>query len=1055
MKKLIYCAAALATLLFAGSCQRENLEPVGGPVTFTVTAPGDLDTRAYADGENVNEVHWAVYKTYEAPNALDGTDGPLAQGVVPMANKKASVELDLLQDQDYTILFWAQVKDAGHYNIGDLRQVSVVYNPLYGNDESRAAFFVRHDFNTETQQNYDVTLVRPFAQINLGTTEASLSPVQEGQTQGYTIDVQKSEMTVKGLAATFDLVEGQGKDESVPFTFTATPTPAKNGQALAVNGSNYHYVAMNYLLVPVQEKTVEVSYKITTDKGVIENTIGSVPVKENYRTNIIGNLLTSKTEFEIVVDENFNKPDVPVVSDGWAHVSGYDYTVNGDASEDALAQILAHADASAKAATKAAEELVVTIDLSGDVFWATGAGIGSTPLLPEDSPISAVVINGNGNTFTATGAGVGEIRLANGGKLTLNNLTIVDKSVSYAENSWEYGYLEMAGVLELNDCDVVNAIMIEGEKATFNGGSFNSNHDNEYAVWVSNGKAYFNGCSFTGARGLKTHEAYGSEVVEIVVDGCWFGPLSKKPGVAIGTMNAETSITIQNSKFSGCQAGDQNLYIYETDTDVTTFAFTQENNEVFGTQSEMLKSTLDNAATGATVQVPAGEYTFPASSIKEGMTLKCAEGTVFQGASSLNIKGATVEGATFSNAAGTVVTSTINGTFKDCVFEGSNALRWAYTGETCVFENCVISGDVYGIHFDGGAKNAIFRNCVISGFNAIAGDITSTFEGCTFKSNGKSSYNGINLWGAATMVDTEFVFDGSAANEWVDCIASDKSYSFTGCTINGGSPRNPAYIFSRNAGTKIVFDGVEYTYKAGDYYASSVEAYVTDAATFQAAVDANEANIVLMPGTYEGTVVMKSNVTVKGTEGAVVHCINLNGADNVTLENIAFDAAGAQISYDWKLTAKQYANIISGDKDHNSKKGSHNLVIDGCKFTGTFAKGGTAIAFTDYYRTSGFSGNVTVQNCTFDNEGAYYCIYGHYTGDSSNGHGDFVIKNNVFKTAFSQGLPVYLGRYASSTPVVVEGNAFETVTSLDNAVYVQDHSSYGVSISASNNTFAE
>ncbi|MBO5815692.1 MAG: hypothetical protein J6R30_06215 [Bacteroidales bacterium] len=312
MKKLIYCAAALATLLFAGSCQRENLEPVGGPVTFTVTAPGDLDTRAYADGENVNEVHWAVYKTYEAPNALDGTDGPLAQGVVPMANKKASVELDLLQDQEYTILFWAQVKDAGHYNIGDLREVSVVYNPLYGNDESRAAFFVRHDFNTETQQNYDVTLVRPFAQINLGTTEASLSPVQEGQTQGYTIDVQKSEMTVKGLAATFDLVKGQGKDESVPFTFNATPTPAKNGQALAVNGSNYHYVAMNYLLVPVQEKTVEVSYKITTDKGVIENTIGSVPVKENYRTNIIGNLLTSKTEFEIVVDEAFEANDYVV-----------------------------------------------------------------------------------------------------------------------------------------------------------------------------------------------------------------------------------------------------------------------------------------------------------------------------------------------------------------------------------------------------------------------------------------------------------------------------------------------------------------------------------------------------------------------------------------------------------------------------------------------------------------------------------------------------------------------------------------------------------------------
>ena len=293
-----------------------------GMVTFTVTAPGDLDTRAYADGENVNEVHYAVYKTNDGePNALnDSNSTPLAQGVVEMSNKRATLELDLLQDQYYTILFWAQVEGAGHYNVGDLRNVSVVYNPLYGNDESRAAFFLRHDFNTEKQQNYDVTLVRPFAQINLGTTVESLSPVQQGQTQGYTIDVQQSAMTVSGIASSFNLVNGQAADESVDFTFTSTPTPAKADEVLTVNGTNYHYVAMNYLLVPVQEKLVNVSYTITTDKGVVTNTITSVPVKENYRTNIIGNLLTSKTDFEIIVDEAFEANDY-VVEDQTSYVS--------------------------------------------------------------------------------------------------------------------------------------------------------------------------------------------------------------------------------------------------------------------------------------------------------------------------------------------------------------------------------------------------------------------------------------------------------------------------------------------------------------------------------------------------------------------------------------------------------------------------------------------------------------------------------------------------------------------------------------------------------------
>ena len=312
MKKLLYCAAALATLLFAASCQQEKLEPVGGPVTFTVTTPGGLDTRAIADGENVNEVHYAVYKTASGvANALDAAeDSPLAKGVVKMANKKATLELDLLQDQDYTILFWAQVSGKGYYDTSDLRQVKSVATTVAGNDEDRAAFFQRHDFNTSTKQNYDVTLYRPFAQLNLGTTLASLKPVQDGQTQGYEIAVLQSEVVVSGLSSTFDLTTGKALAGNETFTHQSADTPANTtGEYLVVNGINYHYVAMNYLFVPEEDKLVSVSYKITTDKGVVENSINNVPVKENYRTNIVGNLLTSKTEFEIIVDERFNQPD--------------------------------------------------------------------------------------------------------------------------------------------------------------------------------------------------------------------------------------------------------------------------------------------------------------------------------------------------------------------------------------------------------------------------------------------------------------------------------------------------------------------------------------------------------------------------------------------------------------------------------------------------------------------------------------------------------------------------------------------------------------------------
>ena len=254
---------------------------------------------------------------------------------------------------------------------------------------------------------------------------------------------------------------------------------------------------------------------------------------------------------------------------------------------------------------------------------------------------------------------------------------------------------------------------------------------------------------------------------------------------------------------------------------------------------------------------------------------------------------------------------------------------------------------------------------------------------------------------------------------------------------------------------KYTLEGCKTNYKVYP----AVPGVVYDAAGLEAALkDENVTEIKLAPYTFGGTFVMRSGVTIMSADEdnmPTVGCINLNGADNVTLKNINFDAANAVMGCDGKGKGKQYANIITGDATNKPDKGAWNLVIDGCTFTGTFANGGASIAFTDQNRVSGASGNVTIQNCIFDTKKAYYNIYGHYTGNGGNGYGDFVIENNIFKTAFTQGRPVYLGRYASSTPVVVKGNTFKTVASLDNAVYVQDHSNYGVSVAAENNTFAE
>lgn len=222
----------------------------------------------------------------------------------------------------------------------------------------------------------------------------------------------------------------------------------------------------------------------------------------------------------------------------------------------------------------------VTVELTADVKWETGAEHGSTPFVPEESE-AIVTINGNDYTITATGAGVGPIRAANGTLLTFNNVNFVDESVSYAEDSWEFTYLEFAGKFKFTDCDFKDEISVDSEAAEFVGCTFESNEENVYAVWVSNGSVSFTeNCYFTGYRGIKMHEAYGSEITAVTVEGCKFENITKKPGIAIGDLNADTQVAVENCEFVNVQAGDQGSYVFESDTDVSAFTFESEENKI-------------------------------------------------------------------------------------------------------------------------------------------------------------------------------------------------------------------------------------------------------------------------------------------------------------------------------------------------------------------------------------------------------------------------------------------------------------------------------------------
>ena len=563
--------ALAALVLGLASCQTDTVNGVKvdangeAPVTIQVGLPEDVTRAAGNDSAKGAIGNIDLENTYDIRYVLNVYDkyGKLAKGPITEFQDEAtsqSFSLRLVPGRYYKFVVWADFvkegsKDALYYDVTNFTEIKTLgtHNAM---DESRDAYtgFVEVANFKGTQGIDKIILTRPFAKLRVVTTDIDqlYSDLQSARvvytTKLYTtFNAVTAEPTgleeVAGVTRTVDFT-----DDDAAYKYSNEPVQGKEQTLFA----DYLFGGENDCVKFTLDVTDATSLPIPQ---VVFNT--NIPVQRNYLTTIKGNVLTDANTITVEIEEAF----------AGEYVNGSDVDTT-ESFADALAD--------------AAESVEATIDLTGDVVWSTGAGIGSTPWIPEGAKTKKLTVNANGHKITATGAGVGAIRMANGGTLVINNAIIKDESVSYAENSWEYGYLEFAGKLQFNECEFVNAIMVEDADATFVGCKFNSNDDNQYAVWVSGNNASFKNCVVEGPRGIKMHEAYGSEIKQVVINKCQFNNIYKKPGVAIGDVNADAKVVIMNSSFTHCAAGDQGLYIYETDTDVTTFDFTQENNFVDG-----------------------------------------------------------------------------------------------------------------------------------------------------------------------------------------------------------------------------------------------------------------------------------------------------------------------------------------------------------------------------------------------------------------------------------------------------------------------------------------
>ena len=306
-----------AGLLFATSCANEEItsSQAGNEATvsFSRGLEGGIDTRAISDGTGADKLEYAVF------NAAGKRITTIAKVSKTGVTFPTTENITLAKGQTYKIAFWAQDADCQAYEVSDDMNVAINYAGV-NNDETRDAFFKSIEFTVTGSTSIDVILKRPFAQINVGVYESDWNAaVASG------VEIEKSTAKIVKAATSINLLTGKVGEETtdvtVDYTENAIPTEAlmvdldKDGTKEA-----YKWLSMSYILVADHGTTAnaegmfgaaattleDLGFSFIPKNGANAITFAqglkSVPVQRNWRTNIIGKLLTGDITFNIDID---------------------------------------------------------------------------------------------------------------------------------------------------------------------------------------------------------------------------------------------------------------------------------------------------------------------------------------------------------------------------------------------------------------------------------------------------------------------------------------------------------------------------------------------------------------------------------------------------------------------------------------------------------------------------------------------------------------------------------------------------------------------------------
>ncbi len=407
MKTFKYLAAAALTF-FAVGCNKEQVTEVPDgqmvDVTFTAALPGEMATKALGDGQTAKTLHVSVYENDTEKTHLGDLDK-----TATFTDLKTQVTFSLVKGKTYNFVFWAQAEGATCYNIDDLKNIKISYEGAVANDEKRDAFYAtRKELKVNGALTETIKLYRPFAQVNFGTADYDAAVAA-----GFV--PKQSVFTATDVANVFDTFNAEGKVEGLAtdkVTFAAAKIPAE--PLVIKDGTKYAWMTMNYI-IPVgkqgEKHISNVTAEFIPETGdAITASSPQTPVQNNYRTNILGNLLTSQVIFNVEIVPIFNEPDNDIDLVNIKNVESLKalFATGGEAT---LAADLVLDEAVAVMPGKE-----VTLDLNGKTIKNNSNSVAL-------DVYGSLVINGEGTIDGGEGGDNVAVWSRPGGKLTINGGT--------------------------------------------------------------------------------------------------------------------------------------------------------------------------------------------------------------------------------------------------------------------------------------------------------------------------------------------------------------------------------------------------------------------------------------------------------------------------------------------------------------------------------------------------------------------------------------------------------------------------------------------------------